>query len=130
MEGVQRRATKLSRDLRNEPYIRLTTLCLPTLQFRRDRADILQVFRILNGYEDIDSSRFFPLSSTGLFLFQYSAGPFEDISLKMFKDIWCMRVSRTREHKHFNNSLTGQVSEEVMDAKYLGVLIQYSAGSF
>ena len=77
IEGVQRKATRLSRDLRNEPYnIRLTTLGLPTLQFRRDRADMLQVFKILNGYEDIDSSRFFTLSSTGMFLFQYSAGPF------------------------------------------------------
>ena len=56
IEGVQRRATRLSRDLRNEPYnIRLTTLGLPTLQFRRERADMLQVFKILNGYEDIDS---------------------------------------------------------------------------
>ena len=77
IEGVQRRATRLSRYLRNEPYnIRLTTLGLPTLQFRRDRADMLQVFKILNGYEDIDSSRFFTLSSTGMFLFQYSTGPF------------------------------------------------------
>ena len=41
IEGVQRRATRLSRDLRNEPYnIRLTTLGLPTLQFRRERADM------------------------------------------------------------------------------------------
>ena len=67
IEGVQRRATRLSRDLRNEPYnIRLTTLGLPTLQFRRDRADMLQVIKILNGYEDIYFSRFFTLSSTGL----------------------------------------------------------------
>ena len=77
IEDVQRRATRLSIDLQNGPYnIRLTTLGLPTLQFRRDRADMLQVFKILNGYEDIDSSRFLTLSSTGLFLFQYSAGPF------------------------------------------------------
>ena len=82
IEGAQSRATRLSRDLRNEPYnIKLTTLGLPTLQFRRDRAGMLQVFKILNRYEDIDSSRFFTLSSTGLrgyslFLFQYSAGPF------------------------------------------------------
>ena len=39
---------------------------LPKLQFSRGRADMLQVFKILNGYEDIDSSRFFTLSSTGL----------------------------------------------------------------
>ena len=77
IEGVQRRATRLSRDLRNEPYnIRLTTLGLPTLQFRRERADMLQVFKILNGYEDIDSSRFFTLSSTGL----------SGHSLKLFKE--------------------------------------------
>ena len=57
IEGVQRRATRLSRDLRNEPYyIRLTKFGLPTLQFRRERADMLQVFKFLNGYEDIDSS--------------------------------------------------------------------------
>ena len=43
-----------------------------------------------------------------------------------------MRVSHTRDPKHFNYSLTGQALEEVMDAKYLGVLIliQYSAGPF
>ena len=34
-----------------------------------------------------------------------------------------MRVSRTRNHKLFNYSLTGQVVEEVMDAKYLGVTL-------
>ena len=67
VEGVQRRATQLSWDFRNEPCnIRLATLGLPTLQFRRDRADMLQLFKILNRYEDIDSSRFFTLSSTGL----------------------------------------------------------------
>ena len=76
IEGVQRRATRLSRDLRNEPYnIRLTTLGLPTLQFRRDRADMLQVFTILNGYEDIDSSRSFTLSSTGQFCFNIPQDP-------------------------------------------------------
>ena len=65
--GVQRRATRLSRDLRNEPYkTRLTTLGLPTLQCRCDRADMSQVVILLNGYEDIDFSRFFTLSSTGL----------------------------------------------------------------
>ena len=34
-----------------------------------------------------------------------------------------MRVSRTRDPKLFNHSLTGQVPEEVMDAKYLGVTL-------
>ena len=34
-----------------------------------------------------------------------------------------MRVSRTRDPKLFNYSRTGQVLEEVMDAKYLGVTL-------
>ena len=34
-----------------------------------------------------------------------------------------MRMSRTRDPKPFNYSLTGQVLEEVMDAKYLGVAL-------
>ena len=63
---IKRRATRLSRDLRDEPYkTRLTTLGLPTLQCRSDRVDMSQVVILLNGYEDIDfSTRFFTLSST------------------------------------------------------------------
>ena len=34
-----------------------------------------------------------------------------------------MRVSQIRDHKLFNYSLTGQVLEEVMDTKYLGVTL-------
>ena len=34
-----------------------------------------------------------------------------------------MRVSQTHNPKLFNYSLTGQVLEEVMDAKYLGVTL-------
>ena len=34
-----------------------------------------------------------------------------------------MRVSRTHDPKLFNNSPTGQVLEEVMDAKYFGFCI-------
>ena len=34
-----------------------------------------------------------------------------------------IRVSRTRDSKLFTYSLTGQVLEEVMDAKYVGVTL-------
>ena len=36
-----------------------------------------------------------------------------------------IQVSRTRDPKRFNYSLTGQVLEEVMDAKYLGVTLSH-----
>ena len=98
IEGVQRRTTRLTRDLWNKPYnIRLTTLGLPTLQFRRERADMLQVFKILNGYEDIDSSRFFTLSPTGL------CGH----SLKLFKErsqlLLCKQTFTQRVLDSWNN---------------------------
>ena len=75
LEGIHVEAYKGTRRKHNMKFRQIghTTsqygqsfLDLPTLQFRRERADMLQVFKILNGYEDIDSSRLFTLSSTGL----------------------------------------------------------------
>ena len=55
LEKIQRRATKLIpglRDLRYEE--RLKECGLTTLETRRLRGDQLEVFKILNGYENID----------------------------------------------------------------------------
>lgn len=55
IERVQRRATKLVPELRDLPYSqRLQALNLPTLSFRRKRADILEAYRILTGIHKID----------------------------------------------------------------------------
>ena len=111
IEGVQRRATRLSRDLRNEPYnIRLTTLGLPTLQFRRERADMLQVFKILNGYEDIDSSRLFTLSSTGL----------RGHSLKLFKERSRLLLRKQTFTQHVVDSWNN-LPENVVNAPSINV---------
>ena len=59
-EKIQRRATKLIpglRDLRYEE--RLKECGLTTLETRRLRGDQIEVFKILNGYENIDSNIFF-----------------------------------------------------------------------
>ena len=59
LEKIQRRATKLIpglRDLRYEERHGLTTL-----ETRRLRVDQIEVFNILNGYENIDSSIFFEI---------------------------------------------------------------------
>ena len=61
IEGIQRRATKLIPALKAEPYeVRLRTLGLPTLEYRRRRADMITVFKLLHGLEDIDPSLVIP----------------------------------------------------------------------
>ena len=54
-ERVQRRATKIIPKLRNISYeMRLKECGLTTLETRRLRGDQIEVFNILNGYENID----------------------------------------------------------------------------
>ena len=63
LEGVQRCATKLVPSLRNESYIdRLTVLNLPSLLYRYRRGDLIFLFKLLNGYFELDYSNFFALS--------------------------------------------------------------------
>ena len=55
IENVQKRATKMVKNIKHLPYTkRLKELGLPTLQYRRKRADMLQVYKILSGLDDID----------------------------------------------------------------------------
>ena len=66
LEKVQRRATKLVPRIKDLPYLsRLKVLQLPTLIYRRRRADMLQVYRILTGMDKVEVSRFFKLEGDG-----------------------------------------------------------------
>ena len=63
---------------------RLKVLGLPTLEYRRERADMVEVYKILYDIDKVDKSRLFTLSS-----YTSTRGR----SLKLFK-----RRSRLRDH--------------------------------
>ena len=49
IENVHRRATRIIRNLKGATYSeRLLKIGLPTLEYRRARADVIQVYKLLN----------------------------------------------------------------------------------
>lgn len=65
LENVQRRATKLIPNLKEKSYQdRLKILKLTTLENRRIRGDLIEVFKLLKGFTDVDFNKFFQLSNT------------------------------------------------------------------
>ena len=66
MERVQRRATKLCTEVRDLTYEeRLERLKLPSLYYRRQRGDMIQVFKIVTGKDRIDQDKLLPPSTVG-----------------------------------------------------------------
>ena len=62
---IQRRATKLISDLRDIRHEeRLKECGLTTLETRRLMGDQTEVFKMLNGYESIDSNMFFEIKES------------------------------------------------------------------
>ena len=65
LEKIPRRATKLITGLRDLRYEeRLKECGLTTLETRRLRGDQIEVFKILNGYANIDSNLFFEIKES------------------------------------------------------------------
>ena len=63
LEKVQRRATKIIPAIKDKPYEeRLKILGLPLLEHRRIRGDLIEVFKIMHGMENISMSQFFKLA--------------------------------------------------------------------
>ena len=63
VENVQRRSTRLLPDLRHLTYKdRLKELNLPMLLYRYKRADMIQVFKIMKGIDDVHIEDFFQVS--------------------------------------------------------------------
>ena len=64
LEKVQQRATKLVPSLKDKPYEeRKQALNLTSLEERRVRGDLIEVFKIIHGFENINRKQFFKLVS-------------------------------------------------------------------
>ena len=62
LERIQRSATKIIPELRDLTYENRLLQCgLTKLETRRLRGDEIEVFKIVNGYEDVDRNMFFKL---------------------------------------------------------------------
>jgi hypothetical protein len=60
IERVQRRATKMIPGMSDVSYRdRLEALCLPSLKARRVRGDLIQVYKILNNIDMLNTNTFF-----------------------------------------------------------------------
>lgn len=66
IENVQRRATRLLKNIQHRSYgERLVSLGLPTLQYRRLRADLVETYKIINKLDQVDSAdTIFPIRDT------------------------------------------------------------------
>ena len=64
LERIQHRFTRLFKDLRTIPYEeRLVKLRLWSLEERRNRCDLIELFKMVKGYSDLPWSDFFQLST-------------------------------------------------------------------
>ena len=64
IENLQRRGKRMVKLIKDLPYeARLRELGLPTLEYRRERADQIQVYKIIHGIDKIETEKFFTMSS-------------------------------------------------------------------
>jgi ribonucleases P/MRP protein subunit RPP40 len=60
LERIKRREARMVHGLKGKQYEeRLKILGLTTLEKRRQRSDLIEIFKILTGKEDLDSEKFF-----------------------------------------------------------------------
>ena len=90
IENVQRRATKLVKNIQHLSYSdRTRYLGLPSLQYRRLRSDMVEKFRIINNIDKVNSNKIFRKMRT----------PPEATSIKSTRSIVELILENTVSHK-------------------------------
>jgi hypothetical protein len=111
-ERVQRRATKLVQGLDNLEYSkRLKVLGLPTLEYRRIRNDMVQVYTFMNGLDNLEGNDFLSLVTSA-----HTRGH----SLKLYKQS-CRLVMRKNTFFPRIVNQWNDLSEEVITSESLNV---------
>ena len=65
IENIQRRATRMIPELKGLSYTdRLQHFKLFSMDYRRKRGDMIQLFKILNGFENIDAQTMFTFATS------------------------------------------------------------------
>ena len=60
IKNVQRRATKLVSNIKNLSYKeRLKKLGLLSMEYRRERADLIEVYKIMNNIDQVEKDKSF-----------------------------------------------------------------------
>ena len=73
LENVQKRVVRMVSGLQSSSYEdRLKELGLPSLSQRRKRGDMLETWKILNGFEDVDPTHWYQLASTPTYATRHS----------------------------------------------------------
>ena len=63
LENVQKRAIRAVSGLSGSYEEKLAALKLPSLEARRMRGDLIEVFKIIHGFENVNASKFFTFAS-------------------------------------------------------------------
>jgi len=97
IENIQRRATKLISGIRELPYEeRLINLGLPTLAYRRERADMIQLFKIMNNFDSVE------LKSLKLAEQSTTRGHEHKLEKRQYKYKYCMNNFVARSINNWN----------------------------
>ena len=121
---VQRRATKTVDGLRNLPHeLRLKKLKLTSLEKRRQRGDLMEVYKILTDKEGVNPNRFFTLDKRA-----YNTRGYE---LKLFTNRSRLeRTSSVNTWSHIGPTCQGQSSKPSRSTVSRIVLIDVKSGAF